>query len=463
MITEPKDTGGAESQRSNSLKARVLRAGSWILVGHVLALIIRLLGNLILTRLLSPDLFGIMAIATVVQTVVSLLADVGLFQVVIQSPNAESRSFLNTAWTLQALRGWLIWSACASVAFGLYAAGERAWLPLDSVYAAPVLPAVIAAGSFSAVILGLRPMKATTVYRNLDVKRVTLIELASQLIGLSVAVLLAWITRSIWSFVISGLLASALSTLLSYMWLDGPTDRFAWDRKSLRELLHFGKWIFVSSSISVLAANGDRLLLGGWVDPTILGYYSIAVNLATVIEGAADRLFGSVSLATLSEVARREPERVPTLYFRMRWPADAAFVGTAGFLFAAGEWIVGLLYDARYAPAGPMLQILSFGLLFARYRLAQKAYVSLGRPDYEAITNVVRVISLFVLVPGLFYTFGIHGAILGIALHMIPAVLLVFWFNRRYRLNNIRLELTILCVWPLGWLSGIALVMIVDL
>jgi hypothetical protein len=102
--------------------------------------------------------------------------------------------------------------------------------------------------------------------------------------------------------------------------------------------------------------------------------------------------------------------------------------------------------------------MLSFGLLFSRYRLAQKAYVALGHPNHEAITNVVKVVSLFVLVPTLFYAFGIYGAILGIAFHMMPVVPWVFWFNRRHRLNSIRLELTVLGVWPLGWLLGCALV-----
>jgi O-antigen/teichoic acid export membrane protein len=249
-----------------------------------------------------------------------------------------------------------------------------------------------------------------------------------------------------------------LSTLLSHIWLDGPPDRFALDRKFLPKILHFGKWIFVSSAVSVFAMNGDRLLLGGWIDPTMLGYYSIALNLAMVVEGIAERLFGTVSLATLSEVARLQPERVSSLYFRMRWPADAVFVSMAGFLFAAGQWIIRLLYDERYAPAGPMLQILSFGLLFARYRLALKTYTSLGYPNYEAITNIVRVVSLFVLVPTLFYTFGIEGAIVGIALHAMPGVLCVFWFNRRFGLNNISLELTVLGMWPLGWLFGSILV-----
>jgi O-antigen/teichoic acid export membrane protein len=119
------------------------------------------------------------------------------------------------------------------------------------------------------------------------------------------------------------------------------------------------------------------------------------------------------------------------------------------------------LYDERYAPAGWMLQLLSFGLLFARYGLAQNAYLALGRPSYLTAINVAKVISLFVLVPGLFHAFGIQGAIAGIAFYLLPSVLWVFWFNQRHGLNNVRLELAVLCMWPLGWLGGFALLALV--
>jgi O-antigen/teichoic acid export membrane protein len=132
----------------------VFRTGGWILIGYALALILRLLGNLIMTRIFVPDVFGIMAIATVVQVIISLLSDIGLFQAIIQSPNGEKPSLLNTAWTVQALRGCLIWAACIAVAVGLLAANTWGWLPPSSVYANPVLPAVILA-SHSLPSLGI--------------------------------------------------------------------------------------------------------------------------------------------------------------------------------------------------------------------------------------------------------------------------------------------------------------------
>jgi O-antigen/teichoic acid export membrane protein len=407
-----------------------------------------------MTRLLAPEIFGILAITTVALHVVSLLADIGLNQAVVQSPNGESRSFLNTAWTMQIMRGWMIWGGCVALAAGLHVTSGLGWIPAGSVYAAQTLPAVIIATSFVAVITGFRSMKAISATRSLDPKRITLIEVISQISMLVVAAPLGWATHSIWSYVAGGLFSSMLATVLSHVWLRGPRDRIEWDRNAARELMHFGKWVFLSSALGVLAQNGDRLLLGGWLSATMLGYYSIAFNLTSVIEGVGGRLFSGVSMPALSDIARRQPERVPLIYFRMRWASDTIFVGTAGFLFASAQSIIGLMFDPRYAPVGPLLQWLSFALLFARYNLTGAAYLALGRPNYFTPMNITKLISIYALVPLLYHAFGVQGAIIGIAFHMVPTAFLMFWLNQRHGLNNIRLELGALCMWPLGWFVG---------
>jgi O-antigen/teichoic acid export membrane protein len=407
-----------------------------------------------MTRLLVPKIFGIMAIASTIQVIASLLGDVGLRQAIIQSPNGEDRSFLNTAWTLQVLRGCVIWGVCVCIAVGLQIANMRGWVPLGSVYTDPELPAVIAATSFTAVITGFQSTKFILVNRHLDLGRATLIELVAGALGLFTSMWLGWITRSIWAFVIGGLIAAIALTLLSHVWLHGPSDRLEWNRKALNELVHFGKWVLASSVVAAIAINGDRLLLGGWADSTVIGFYSIAFTLATVFEAFAGRMFASVSLPALSEAARDDHRRCVAIYFRMRWASDAVFVMMAGFLLAAGQRIIDLMYDLRYAPAGAMLEWLSFGLLFSRYVLTQNAYLALGRPDYLTSINIVRVLSLFILVPGLYYAFGIPGAIAGIAFQQAPTLPWIFWFNRRHGLNNFRMELAVLGMWPLGWLVG---------
>lgn len=441
---------------AKSFKSRVLNAGSWALISHFSSLALRLAGTLILTRIFSPEVFGILAVVTAVQVVIGLLTDIGLRQAVVQSRKGETRALLTTAWSLQILRGFFIWALGALSALALVMAVDWRLLPPHSVYTNPELPAYLVVASFSAVLLGLQSMKAVTASRELQLRRLFVVEITAQTVSLTFVIFLAWSTRSVWAYILGILLTSALITLLSHVLLTGPSDRLGWNRDALRELFHFGRWTFLSSMLSAFATNGDRLLLGGWVNTQVLGFYSIAYNLANVGEGLASRIFHSVSFPALSGTVRRQPDRLPEMYFRMRWITDSTILFAAGFLFATGSAIIALLYDPRYASAGWMLQYLSFGLVFARYGISQDTYLALGRPDYVTVLSVTKLVSLFVLMPSLFYAFGVQGAVLGVAFHMLPSTLWTFYFNHKHGLNNIRLEFIVLFAWLFGWLFGLA-------
>ncbi len=409
-----------------------------------------------MTRLLAPDAFGVMAIASAIQIMVTLLSDIGLHQAIVQSSRGAERDFLRTAWTVQILRGALIWLVCSLLAIGLAVANSVGWITSHSVYADTRLPGVVVATSLTAVILGFQSMKSIAHNRRLEMKHLTIMEIIGSMVGLCVAAGVGFITGSVWSFV-SGVIASALATtIISHIWLSGDSDRFGWEPAALAELRRFGKWAFLSSASMAFSMNGDRFLLGLWLSPAALGNYSLAANLATLTEGIGNRLFTSLFFPALSEAARSGHRRFISVYFRMRWLTDAGFVWMAGLLFSAGPSIVSIMYDPRYAPAGAMLQYLSFGLLFNRYNLTGNAYLAIGKPNYVAAMNYLQLASLFILVPVLFYTYGVTGAVIGIAFHRCPVILLILVFNRKHSLNNIKLEFAAFGFWLVGYVSGLA-------
>jgi O-antigen/teichoic acid export membrane protein len=267
-------------------------------------------------------------------------------------------------------------------------------------------------------------------------------------------------TRSIWALVAGGLVASLVITALSHTWMNGHRNRLRWDPSALPELIGFGKWILLSSAVGVAATSGDRLILGALVEPDVLGVYAIAVLITGAIEGVLASLLLAVSLPAFSEIARSDPSRLREAYYRMRLPADLLLLFLAGALGAAGQALIDLLYDPRYSAAGGMLQVLALSLFAARFGVAQQVYMALGIPRYQTYVNIVRFVSLYALLPLLYYLGGMPAAVWGVALHGLATLPFIYRFNARFGLNDWRRELAPLAALPAGFLFASAFTLV---
>ena len=237
-----------------------------------------------MTRLLAPEMFGVMTIAQTVMIGLVLFSDLGLRLNVIQSRRGSDPVFLNTAWVTQILVGCLLALGAILVASSLALANHLGLLPPESTYAAPTLPYVLAALGFGLLIAGFESTKAAESSRRLALGRLVRIQITAQVAGVVSMLAFAAVSRSIWALVIGALVSVAMETLLSHLWLPGTRNRVQWDRKAFREILGFGRWILASSMIGFLANAGDKVLLGWMVSATQLGVYSIAGLLLNTVE-----------------------------------------------------------------------------------------------------------------------------------------------------------------------------------
>ncbi|HEY8977081.1 MAG TPA: oligosaccharide flippase family protein, partial [Burkholderiaceae bacterium] len=110
MNTEvlPVPAAPAQAAPRETLSARTLRSGSWTIVGNLAGQALRFGSNLVLTRLLFPEAFGLMAIAQAILTAARLFSDVGLMQGAVRSARGHEQRYLDTIWTLDILKGSLI-------------------------------------------------------------------------------------------------------------------------------------------------------------------------------------------------------------------------------------------------------------------------------------------------------------------------------------------------------------------
>jgi O-antigen/teichoic acid export membrane protein len=439
------------------LRERVLAASSWAMFGHAAVMLLRLVSNLIMTRLLAPELFGLMAVTISITVIVTLLSDVGIRQAVIQSKRGESREMLATAFTVQFVRGLVIWLVCIGVAVAIDQLARSGMFAPDSVYASPDLMGVIILVTATSVISGLESTKMMLADRSLNLKRVALIEVFALVASITVMVALASVWRNIWPLIAGVWVASLVTLVLSHAWLRGHRDRLGWDPDCAREIANVGRWIFFASALYVLSSNGDRLMLGAWTTQAQLGFYAIALTLAQAVEAALGKLTMSVALPAFSEVVRREPQDLPRVFWKMRLPLDAATLAASGLLFGLGSLVVELLYDDRYREAGRILEILACALFFVRFGVSVSAYIAMGTTRYTTVINFVRMVALFAALPLGYHLWGLDGAYWAIALYQAAMLPLYYVYSRRHGLWSWRREALLLPVWLAAWAAGWAI------
>lgn len=394
----------AEPTKAESLGSRATRASVISLTSYIAAQVLRLCGNLILTRMLFEEAFGLMALVGVFLQGLQLFSDMGIGPNLIQSKRGEEPAFQDTAWTIQAGRGVLLWSlACIGAA------------PFATLYDAPQLRALLPVTAASALLAGLNSTKLFMLNRSLSMARLAAVELASQAMALVSMVAWAWFDRSVWALVSGAIAVNGTNMVLSHVMLPGRRNRFHWDRPSARELFRFGRWIFLSTALSFLAAQSDRLIFGKLISLRLLGVYNIAQMAAQMPATALGRLINTVVFPVLSRMFENG-EDIDRTFRRVRYPL--LLVGgylISGFI-AGGPVIIDLLYDERFHEAGWMLQLLSisgwFGVL--EYSL-MAGLLAAGRTAWIAGGAGARLAALIVMIPVGYSVGGFPLALLGFA------------------------------------------------
>src|SRR4051812_6290963 len=95
--------GSAAGDADGSDGALVDRAGRsavWAMLGFGGGQALRFAGNLVLTRLLMPEAFGLMVLVNTFLMGLALFSDIGVGTSVIQNKRGDERAFLDTAWTI---------------------------------------------------------------------------------------------------------------------------------------------------------------------------------------------------------------------------------------------------------------------------------------------------------------------------------------------------------------------------
>jgi O-antigen/teichoic acid export membrane protein len=406
--------------RKPSLSGRALKSSGITVLGFGMAQVIRLASNLVLTRILFPEAFGTMALVTLFLIAMNMLSDLGTGAAIMRSPRGDDPDFLDTAWVIQIVRGFVLMAVAAALAW------PYAWW-----FGEPALAYYLPVAALALIVQGFNPTRFHTANRHMQAGRITVIDLAAQVVGIVAAIGLSWAWQSVWALVVSGLVQVVATWVLLNAFLPGHRNRFRWDREAAGELIHFGKWIFLSTVAGFIAIQADKIVMGGHLSLGDFGLYNIGYFLASfplILSGVVmSRLLIPLyreSPPTASEQNRRRVRR-------LRFITTGGLTVLVAVLGFAGPWLVGIMYDPRYhAAAGVTVVAAVVQMPAIIIQSCDQAALAAGDSRRFFVLTLARGLAMVVgLVAGLQLA-GVEGALIGQALAGLVVYPVLVWAVR---------------------------------
>lgn len=393
-----------------SLKKLAIRGTIWTIAGYGASQILRFGSNLILTRLLFPELFGLMSLVYVFITGLHLFSDIGIGPSIIQNKRGDDPAFLNTAWTMQVIRSFGLWFGCLMIAW-----------PVAKFYGEPQMLWLIPVVGLSTIITGFNSTAPFTLNRHMAVAQLAIFELGGQVISLTVMLVWAWFSPTIWALVIGGFVSDSFRLVWSHRLIPRPPNRFAWDQAAVKSIFSFGKWIFLSTALTFLATQADRLILGKLISLEMLGIYSIAFALADMPRQVILAISSRVIFPAVSKLADLPRETFRAKVLQNRKPILVTLAVGLTVLISFGDLLILVLYDRRYTQAAWMMPILALGIWHTvLYSTMSPSLLALGKSIYNAQGFLLAFLTISIGLPLGFSLMGMLGSVIVIAFYDLP-------------------------------------------
>ena len=410
--------------RSLSFSRRVrtaMHGSAWTLAGYGASQCLRAASVFVLARrLLGPQAFGLAALATVFLSGLEMITDLGVGMDVVQHPRGDDPVFINTAFLIQAVRGMLLFGVAAALAF-----------PFASFYHQPAIRWLAFAAALSVGIRGFASGSIWTMTRHVKLGKLTGLTVGCDAAGLVVAIAWSLFSPTAWALVMARVGSALVYTVGSHLMADYRST-LVFDRQAAREILVFGAGMFVSTATYFLGGEAERLILGKFVTVVELGCYSLALTVAALPSRALLQVTGQVFFPMISQSVRENSEMAGRHYLRARlfFFVLSLIVGLSFIAFS--DRVVAVALGPKYLMAGWMLQLLG---IRAASEICQAPTTSLllahGAPKYSAMANTLRLVLVCIGIIGGYSRYGIHGAVLTLA--VVPTLVIPVVFPGVYK------------------------------
>ena len=411
-ITNPNQTA--------SLNRRGVKGGVWVAALQGVIQLLSLLRIFVLARLLAPAEIGLFTLAILAMTLIDTFSNTGVQQALIQK-KGEIEAYLDTAWTIQVLRGVLL-AICLLIATPWFA----------QFFEQPRVEPLIQLISLAVFLNGFVNISVLQFQRKLEFHKEFVYQTIPALIDACVTLTAAVLTRNAFAIVYGLLAKSVVRIVMSYVFC-ADKRKLQLKMYQVKELLLFGKWMFVFGIIVYFVNQLDRAVVGKVLGATQLGYYQMAFVIGTLAAVQINAVIGRVAFPLYSRLLDGE-NGVRSAYLAV---LDACsmliFPITCAIVIFAHD-IVTIILGTKWLPVVPVLQIIALKGLFWALAAATGGpmYFAFGRPDINVRINLVQLVILGSLIYPVADRYGIIGLSVLVVISMAASYLLNIGISMKF-------------------------------
>lgn len=314
-------------------------------MGRVANYLVTFAVSIILTRILEPAEFGAYGIILGVSVFAWVILEFGFRSAVVQAAEV-SRTQLSTVFFVNLALGAGL-SVCVALAGPIF----------ERFFAIPGLSIYLIGASPLFVLNALMVVPSGLLQKQLKLKQVSLLSVASAIVGGVVAVGMAKYGFGVWSLIVSNLLG-AVTTVTASFAIARWKPSLDFDLASIRSLFAFGSRIFLASILDVVFTRADVFVIGKLFNAATLGFYSRAQSIDQQVRMFSVSTIVTVMLPVFS-ANQGEVENLRKIYLRSLHFISFTTISLAGLLFLTADELFNLLFTEKWAIAAGFFKIMA--------------------------------------------------------------------------------------------------------
>jgi len=362
------------------------QATRWSTFTELAAKLIAPVTNMILARLLTPEMFGVVATVMMIISFAEILTDAGFQKYLVQhdfKDRSELDQYTNVAFWSNLFISILLW-----LGISLFSK------PLARLVGSPGKETAIIVASLSLPLTAFSSIQMARFRRDFDFKSLFFIRIITAAIPLVVTVPLAVITRNYWALII-GTLAGHLVNAVILTWRLNWKPKLYFSFAALKDMFSYSWWILLESVTTWLTSYVGTFIVGAFLSQHFLGLYKTTMSTANQIISLITAATSAPLFVALSKLKNNHNEMLHTYYDYIG--ALGFFVIPMGFgIWLYKDFITWVLLGDQWMEAADFLGLWgltsSVSLLFGTY--SNGLYNAKGKTHLSFLTQVLHLAAL---------------------------------------------------------------------